>query len=69
MKHKMPKKPTREQKAIIKNAGYVPENWLIVGKDNISMTIMNKQSGKKESNPVLRKRQKITGSGNYRPSL
>lgn len=47
MKHKMPKRPTREQKEMIQKAGYVPENWLVVGKDNISLTIMNKESKKK----------------------
>lgn len=47
MKHKMPKRPTREQKEMIQKAGYVSENWLVVGKDNISLTIMNKESKKK----------------------
>lgn len=47
MKHKMTKRPTREQKEMIQKAGYVPENWLVVGKDNISLTIMNKESKKK----------------------
>jgi hypothetical protein len=44
MKHKMPKKPTRQQKEMIAKAGYVPENWLVLEKDNISMTIVNKES-------------------------
>lgn len=45
MKHKMPRKPTRKQKEIIEAAGYRRENWLVVDTDNLSMTIVHKQTG------------------------
>ncbi|WP_337404556.1 hypothetical protein [Suilimivivens sp.] len=48
MKHKRPRKPTREQKVKIKAAGYVPENWNVLYEDNISMMIVNKESGRRK---------------------
>lgn len=48
MKHKRPRKPTREQKVKIRAAGYVPENWNVLYEDNISMMIVNKESGRKK---------------------
>lgn len=47
MKHKMPRRPTRKQKEQIAEAGYRPENWLVLDTDKISMTIANKESGRK----------------------
>lgn len=48
MKHKMPRRPTRKQKEQIVAAGYKPENWLVLEEDNLSMTIVNKESGRKK---------------------
>ncbi len=47
MKHKMPKRPTRERKKLIEAAGLRWENWLVVEKDNLTLTIINKQSRKR----------------------
>lgn len=47
MKHKRPKRPTRKQKEQIVAAGYRPESWLVLDADNISMTIVSKESGRK----------------------
>lgn len=49
MKHKMPKRPTREQKKLIEVAGLRWENWLVVEKDNLTLTIINKQSRKRRA--------------------
>lgn len=46
MKHKQPKKPTYEQKKKIAAAGLKWENWLVKEEDNISIALVNKQSGK-----------------------
>ena len=46
MKHKMPKKPTLKQKKKIAEAGLKWENWLVKDEDNISLALVNKQSGK-----------------------
>lgn len=46
MKHKNPKKPTLEQKKKIAAAGLKWENWLVKDEDNISLALVNKQSGK-----------------------
>ena len=32
----------------IKAAGYVPENWNVLYEDNISMMIVNKESGRRK---------------------
>lgn len=48
---KQPKKPTREQKEYIKAAGLDWRNWMvpvgIAGEDNISLTLINKKSGRR----------------------
>ena len=43
------KKPTREQKELMKKYRLKWENWLIPrgGEDNISLTVVNKASGKR----------------------
>ena len=46
MKHKNTKKPTLEQKKKIAAAGLKWENWLVKDEDNISLALVNKQSGK-----------------------
>ena len=48
MKHKMPRRPTRKQKEKIVAAGHKPENWLVLEADNLSMTIVNKESRRKK---------------------
>lgn len=47
MKHKRARRPTRKQKEQIVAAGYKPENWMVLDADNLSMTIVNKESGRK----------------------
>ena len=42
-----PRKPTRDEKKILKNNKLDWHNWLIAGEDNISYTIQNKDSGKR----------------------
>ena len=45
MKKNRPSKPTRNQKELIKRAGYSWENWLVTSEDNLVLTIMNKMTG------------------------
>lgn len=47
MKNKLPKKPTREQKKRMSNAGFDWKQYLILESDNISMTAIHKQSGRR----------------------
>ena len=47
MKRKMPKKPTREQKKRMSNAGFDWKQYLILESDNISMTAIHKQTGRR----------------------
>lgn len=44
MKHRRPKRPTREQKKKITAAGYRPEEFLVQNEDNISMTLVHKKT-------------------------
>ena len=44
---KRPRKPTRNEKELIKNNKLDWHNWLIANEDNISYTIINKESGKR----------------------
>ena len=44
---KNPKKPTREQKKIIADSGLNWRNWLVAGEDNISLALINKESGRR----------------------
>lgn len=46
MKHRNLKRPTLEQKKKIAAEGLKWENWLVKSEDNISLTLVNKQSGK-----------------------
>lgn len=46
MKHNRATKPTLEQKKKIAEAGLRWENWLVKEEDNISLALVNKQSGK-----------------------
>lgn len=46
MKHNRATKPTYEQKKKIAAAGLRWENWLVKEEDNISLALVNKQSGK-----------------------
>lgn len=43
---KNPKKPTREQKKIMANRGLDWKNWLVISADLVSLTILNKKSGR-----------------------
>lgn len=44
--HKRVRKPTRDEKVLIKKSGLVWNNWLVKENDNISLAIVNKASGK-----------------------
>jgi len=45
---KQPKKLTRSQKELVANEGLVPENWMLVNEDNISICIVHKKSGSRK---------------------
>lgn len=44
---KNPRKPTRAQKKIMIDAGLDWHTWLVVGEDNISLTLISKKSGRR----------------------
>lgn len=44
MKHKMPKRPTREQKKRLTDAGIDWRQYLVQDADNISMMIVHKET-------------------------
>lgn len=44
---KNPRKPTREQKKIIADSRLDWKNWLVVDADPKSLTLINKNSGRK----------------------
>ena len=46
-RQKRPSRPTRAQKERIAAAGYRPENWLVQDYDELSLTLVNKQTGKR----------------------
>lgn len=48
MKKSRPMKPTRYQKESIKAAGFSWENWLVVGEDTYTLTIVHKVSGNRK---------------------
>ena len=48
MKHKMPTKPTREQKKRLSGAGYDWKRYLIKDVDNISIAVIDKETGRIE---------------------
>ena len=43
-------KPTRDQKKLLSERGLVWQNWLVPrgGEDNLSLAVMNKNSGKRK---------------------
>ena len=45
---KQPKKLTRKQKELAAGNGLVPENWMLLDEDNISITLISKKSGKRK---------------------
>lgn len=45
---KQPKKLTRTQKEILSKENLVPDNWMLLNEDNISITVINKKSGKRK---------------------
>lgn len=45
-KHTRLRVPTREEKELIKKNKLVWNNWLVKENDNISLAIVNKESGK-----------------------
>ena len=47
MKNKKPRKPTREQKKRMSNAGFDWKQYLIVDSDHISMIAVHKQTGRR----------------------
>ena len=42
MGKKKPEKPTRAQKILISNNGLLPDNWLVLDEDNLSLTLISK---------------------------
>ena len=42
-----PRKPTRDEKQLIKNNKLDWNNWLVTGTDNIAIAIINKSTGKR----------------------
>lgn len=46
MKHRMPKRPTREQKKLIQENGLDWTEWLVKDVDNISMALIHKETNK-----------------------
>ncbi len=44
---KQPKRPTREQKKVISEAGLDWTTWSVLGEDNISLTLVSKKSGRR----------------------
>lgn len=47
MKDRRPKRPTLAQKKKMTAAGLRWENWLVSYEDNISMTLVSRQTGKR----------------------
>ena len=45
---KNPRKPTRAQKKIIVEAGLDRNTWLVLGEDNISLTLISKKSSRRK---------------------
>lgn len=45
---KQPKKLTRTQKEMLSKEKLVPDNWMLLNEDNISITVINKKSGKRK---------------------
>lgn len=41
---KNPRKPTRAQKKIISDSGLNWRNWLVLDEDNISLSLINRES-------------------------
>ena len=41
------RKPTRDQKEIMKEHGLKWENWLVKGEDNNTLVVVNRESGRK----------------------
>lgn len=44
---KQPKSPTLAQKKLIASAGLKWKNWSVVHEDNISITVINKESNRR----------------------
>ena len=44
---KQPKRPTREQKQLIKENRLDWHNWMVAGEDNMAITIVSKKSGRR----------------------
>lgn len=45
---KNPRKPTRAQKEIIVEVGLDWHTWLVLGEDNISLTLISKKSSRRK---------------------
>lgn len=45
---KQPKKPTLEQKKIIRAVGLDWHTWNVAGEDNVSITLISKKSGRRK---------------------
>lgn len=46
---KQAKRPTREQKEIMSEAGLVPENWNVITDNKAEMEVISKRSGQRRT--------------------
>lgn len=54
---KQPKRPTREQKAMISSYHLNPNHWMVVGETELYLKIVNKETGKLRLISKYRKRK------------